>query len=118
MAARAIIGTAPREFPLGGTVSYSNWIFQLLAHVSDGLLDKRPFWMVGCMSAPKVGVDGSRGWRPYSSPRRILRQPRSPRGRRKAHGGGLQLLNGTSQGRPAGMAAHSCTSPSEATSTV
>src|SRR3954470_22665527 len=30
MAARAIIGTAPREFPLGGTVSYSNWTFQLL----------------------------------------------------------------------------------------
>src|SRR4051794_32193611 len=23
--------------------------------MSDGLLDKRPFWMVGCMSAPKVG---------------------------------------------------------------
>jgi hypothetical protein len=31
MAAPAIIGTAPREFPLGGTVSYSNWTFQLLS---------------------------------------------------------------------------------------
>src|SRR3954453_2185765 len=31
MAARAIIGTAPREFPLGGTLSYSNWTFQLLS---------------------------------------------------------------------------------------
>src|SRR3954447_22315861 len=31
MAAHAIIGTVLRKFPLGGTLSYSNWTFQLLS---------------------------------------------------------------------------------------
>src|SRR3954453_23634840 len=55
MAARAIIGTAPREFPLGGTVSYSNWTFQLLSARVRWALGKASICMVGYMSAPKVG---------------------------------------------------------------
>src|SRR3954451_15422612 len=55
MAARAIIGTAPREFPLGGTVSYSNWTFQLLSARVRWALGQASICMVGYMSAPKVG---------------------------------------------------------------
>src|SRR4051812_36350405 len=55
MAARAIIGTAPREFPLGGTVSYSNWTFQLLSAHVRWALGQASIFMIGCMSAPKVG---------------------------------------------------------------
>src|SRR3954452_20123607 len=43
MAARGIIATVPRKFPLGGTLSHSNWTSNNRARVSDADLDERPF---------------------------------------------------------------------------
>src|SRR3954468_3850268 len=107
MAAHAIIGTVLRKFPLGGTLSYSNWTFQLLRMCPTGSWTSVHIgWSAACLRQNVEGRWVKRVALLLQSPR-ILRQPRSPRGRHKAHGGGLQLLNGTSQGRPAGMAAHS-----------
>src|SRR3954468_13216655 len=118
MAARAIIGTAPRKFPLGGTASYSNWTFQLSS--------ARVRWALGQASILDgrlhVCAKGRGRWVKTAAP--LLQSPTDtaaaalPEGPTQSTRSGLQLLNGTSQGRPGGMAARSWTSPSEAALTV
>src|SRR3954464_10204315 len=119
MAAHAIIGTVLRKFPLSGTLSYSKLEFPTFRRTcpKGSWTSVHIGWSAACLRQNVEGRWVKRVALLLQS-RRILRQRAPPGGRRKAHGGGLQLLNGTSQGRPTGMAAHSWTSPSEAALTV
>src|SRR3954447_19770090 len=60
MAAPAIIGTVPRKFPLGGTLSHSNWTSNDRARLSDADLDRGPFLDAGPMPPQTSRADGSK----------------------------------------------------------
>src|SRR3954447_7756391 len=85
MAAHAIIGTVLRKFPLSGTLSYSNWTFQLLsARVRRALGQASILGGRLHVCAKTSRVDGSRGWRSYCSPAGYCGS-RAPRGSDAKH---------------------------------